>query len=179
MRSVTGGVLACLVALTVAGCSQTTSGTPQASSGANSSTATTKSPGTATSGSAKPSLADLDPCTLLSAADVARIGTAAGQRDGKSCRFKASGKFGVEITLVPNGGIADLNTANSEASPIKVGARQGVKVLDKGNAVCAIGIAVTDKSSVLVIGSSVTAVSAEAGCPYANDVATIIEPKLP
>jgi hypothetical protein len=175
---------ACGVALVaLAGCSQPTEGSPQ-STGSPTSTSKSTSPRTTGSQPASSGLADTDPCKLLSSGEVTQLGAEPGTPTsvggGKSCNFKASGKFLVSVTVRPTTGLAQLNTKNMEVSQLpKVGGHQAQKVLDKENGVCAIELVVTDTSTVEVRGVNTSSGSAEAGCPYATDAAKFIEPKLP
>jgi Protein of unknown function (DUF3558) len=162
-------ILATLIAMS--GCSNTTSGEPLP----------TSEP-TATSGGS-PSLDVVDPCTLLTAAEVGQFGANAGKpvnsSRARACQWLVPGGNGVfSINLRSGQGLADIVVAQGKLADQRVGSHSG-KILrdDDGPGACMISIEIT-KSSRVDVQSSYKTDTAMA-CDRATKVTNLIEPRLP
>ncbi len=174
------------IAVLATGCTSTTPGT---GTGAPA----TGTPVPSTSDSADPStltnsgLASIQPCDLLSSADLTQNDISSGQPSneggGRNCNWKnrtADNELGysLEIDLRDAQGLEDISTDGQAISTDAVGQHQGKLVQDPGDETCfvAIGVSPTSRVDILVAtGSSVMSES----CNLANHYAQLVEPKLP
>ncbi|MDX3656577.1 DUF3558 family protein [Streptomyces sp. ID05-26A] len=159
-----------------AGCTGTT-GTPTPTSG-----------GTTTTSESASGLEVVaqKPCELLtetevtslgikSAGEAAKVGTAEG------CDWNESGKGGLRVGIRTSSGLKDLSPGG-ESSPTKVGKYDAIKVEapDGARGACTYLIAVSESSSVSIIGSlGLTSTDTAAACQRASKAADLIAPKLP
>ena len=172
---VIGAALATLV-----GCVDERDGRPTpADSGDSSSQASTTARPSTTSASSD-GLAALDPCELLTAAELAQLRLPTGQHDSVAgnpkCNWNPSGEGLVAATIRADGGIDDLSPSNAtKIEEVTIGAHRGRR-LEFPEGDCSVDIAVTEKSSV-----TVTALAGDLAqaCALAVQAATLIEPKLP
>lgn len=175
-----GRVTAGLIALAlVAGCSETKTGTPQASGDGTSASATSGSSRTTTPSATSPVDSAIDPCELLSSADTASLGLGVGKpktlsSGTKTCDWSSPGKFGIGMLASKKG----LEGLNGESVPLAKHKAIRTSVPDDPGA-CAVVVGISDKASVIINSVLNTSGSPEQTCPRAIEVAKIIDPKLP
>jgi hypothetical protein len=182
-------VISCGLAIgSVLGCTSQQPGTPTAaqststapSSSAPSSSAPSKMPTTTTANG----LAGVDPCSLLTSADVARLGLpdARGRRDDLAgalrCVWPVGGKS-IRTVIDPNRGLDDTNTGNAtKVESVTVGRHEGRRVEESsGPGYCDYDLAISEKSTVTVAALDLDG-TAQA-CTMADQAVKIVEPKLP
>ncbi|WP_026424895.1 DUF3558 family protein [Actinokineospora inagensis] len=127
----------------------------------------------------------IKPCTLLSAADIARLGITGVARPEESkgtisCTWRvepgtASDGYNIDVTFYKELGLKDLVTSQAKTIS-RLGKHDTINVLgDEGSGrVVAIGISPTSRVDVFVAGGEQTKL-----CKPAQDTADVIEPKLP
>ncbi|GHG05781.1 MULTISPECIES: DUF3558 domain-containing protein [Amycolatopsis] len=173
-------------ALLLAGCTDTRTGTPSAAGSA------TSAPSTGESSSADPGGAtttSLEPCTLLTAADVAAYGTFKDGEEQKLgsarvCRYQkqrtdASEEGGIiGVAIRDDAPLASVNDTGGGIKDLEVNGRKAKQASSQSPLGCTVALGVGDNARVDV---NVTAVdTVEKACQMANDVATkAVEPKLP
>ena len=172
-----------IVLLGVAGCSNTSAGSPVPTSPAGGSQ-TVSNPSTSTEDAAA-RLAALDPCTLLTKAQLDQYGLGkqeSGNLAGaRTCSWiHPSGENGTDgFSLTPaiwdRQGLRDMNTNGYSVTDVVVGNHQARQAAQIGGIGCFVAIGVTDSSRVDVISSS----DPEHSCVLANQFAKLIEPRLP
>jgi hypothetical protein len=135
---------------------------------------------------AKPALADVKPCDLLSSTDRSTVGLTTIGADkvvgaARACDWTAPGVFGVTVTLDDATGLADLKVTKKTAAPAKVGAHDALRVSDKkaADGTCAVLLGVGEKASAQVDVSNTNFTDTALACERAGTVAELIEPKLP
>jgi hypothetical protein len=120
-------------------------------------------------------VAAIDPCSLLSQSDVARLGlTSRGHEDtakSRGCGWSKGAVYAIGIYANRSQGLSTLRDSTSTSvSLVSHDAIQTASDID-----CMVDIAITKTSSV---GISIEAGGGNA-CGYAAQYATLIEPKLP
>ncbi|KAA2264576.1 DUF3558 domain-containing protein [Solihabitans fulvus] len=130
------------------------------------------------SNSAGSSLESRDPCSLLSQHEVAGLGIS-GQPQRKkigsadTCQLQpANGSLGIGIRT--NVGLAGMQPNGGQITDTKVGNHLAKQLVDTTGS-CTIAIGVTSSARVDVI----THYSDNDTCPFAVQVAQLVEPKLP
>lgn len=165
---------AAVLGLALAGCSSNEPG--RATAGDTPSTTSGSSPTSSSSGS---SIADVDPCSLLKADDVAKLNlTAAEKLDKNSCQWRTPDRTLVRLNTYPTLGMKDIVPGpQSESSDVKVGTHNA-QLIKKSltNTACAISIELTTSSRVDI---NATGSKLDLTCPAAQSVAEAIEPNLP
>jgi hypothetical protein len=171
-----------LVLASVAACSSSVGGsgfpTPATSAGTTSGDSTGSGGGDTTpsgTGSSGTSLANTDPCSLLSSSDAATAGL---QTPGTSdqvgsepaCDYIGS-QYTVIVAVLTQGGLSVFSGSTS----MPIGSHPGA-LKDSGGAGCQVAIGVTSSSRVDVAATSKTGGS---GCAEAESVAKLVEPHLP
>lgn len=179
-----GGVLS---ALALAACSS------GGGSGFPTTTATTPAGTTATSASAGGSdqiaqqLKALDPCSVIPDSEVSQLHLTRQGRDdlqqpvvGWGCKWKtsatdvgAANSYSVVFTIFPNDSATDLNTRGEQVTPVSTNGRPGLQLFNQLG--CSVTMRITDTSSAEVTLSADPSKS----CGLANDIAQLVEPKLP
>jgi hypothetical protein len=181
-RPLVATVAAFLVLL--AGCSETTGGSPSPGDQTNPTDTTQGSTEETTSSepSAAPDLADLKPCDVLDASELAALQLTGGKEEevlgSRRCQWRREGATGgdsytVSVGLVDDQGLAELNVPQKQ--PTTVGSHEAVTFVDSGGN-CGVAIAVGDTSRV---ETSATGGDQNQACQLAAQLATAIEPKLP
>jgi hypothetical protein len=149
----------------VGGCTDATAGSPIAT--------TARQPPTSTLSDA------VDPCALLTSRDVQQLGLVPTGRDtaagGRDCHWKKSGQYVVGIEIWDNRSLSDLSTINRVVTNYPVGSHEGRQVLSHDGG-CGVYLALTATSMVVASGAGV--MSADE-CPLADQLAKLIEPRLP
>lgn len=132
------------------------------------------------------SLAQLDPCALLSPSDRSTAGlTQLGQPkkigEARACDWTVPATFGVTVTLDENAGLANLDLSGGTRTKKKVGAHQAVQLVDRKatDGTCAVLLGVGKSASVQVDVSNSTFSDTTLACGRATTVAGLVEPKLP
>ena len=170
--------------LGVPGCTSTSTGSPLPNDPTGTEQ-TLSSPATSV-GDAAADLAAIDPCTLLTQAQLDQFGLhkrdsgdLAGARQctwGRAVDRNGKGGFVVGPAIWDNQGLKDINTDGQIVTDVmtvgKHQARQAKQI--NGNA-CFVAIGVTDSSRVDVV----VAGSPDESCKLANEFAKLIEPQLP
>jgi uncharacterized protein DUF3558 len=122
--------------------------------------------------------ADLRPCTLLTSAEQARLQIGASREkltgSERLCEYTESGNFALAVGIVDEHGLTTVHSASPTRS-LTIGAHDARQATD-GNHGCAVILGVTDTSRVDVITA---AASEPQACAIAQQVATLVEPKLP
>jgi hypothetical protein len=173
-------------ALLLAGCTDTRNGTPSPAGSA------TSAPSTGESNSADPGSAtttSLEPCTLLTPADVTAYGTFKAGEEKKLGKARDCSYQKQRTDASEEGGIigvairddAPLDSVNDTGGGIKdldINGRKAKQASSQSPLGCTVALGVGDKARVDV---NVTAVDAvEKACQMATEVATkAVEPKLP
>jgi hypothetical protein len=172
---VTAGVLVSLAA-----CNSEEPGTPTAgdTTRPTGSTAGSTPPTAPTSGGS--GLGALDPCELLTAGELTQLGLPPGKADTVAgypvCEWNPQGPAIVDLTLRPNKGLDDLNTAGRTATDVSIGSHAGRRLEGPTAGRCGFDLAITERSSVTV---GALHDQTPAACALAERVANVIEPKLP
>ncbi len=169
-----------LLGFGLAGCGEQTSGAatpPSSTEGGTPSDSASTEPG---SPGRESGTADLQPCELLTGAELAQLGLGAhgvedeivGQR---GCLWTASGSHTVTISIADDLGLADV-VSSSPTRALTVGSHEAMQSTG-GVSSCAINLGVTATSRVDVI-SSANGDEAKA-CDIAIQAAELVEPTLP
>jgi hypothetical protein len=168
----------------LAGCAEKTEGSPSAGDQQNPTGTTEQSTEETPSSepSTAPGLADLKPCELLDANELAALQLTGGEEEevlgSRRCQWRREGatindSYTVSVGLLNDEGVGDLNAPQKQ--PTTVGSHEAVSFVDSaGN--CGIGIAIGDDSRV---ETSATGNDQNQACQLAAQLATAIEPKLP
>jgi hypothetical protein len=167
--------VATLVALTA--CTGSTPGDPKPTSDTNGPSTTSSSTSPKTSGS----LADTDPCSLLTKSEAEQVvgpldEEPAPENIGSSrgCEFSPKrGSFSVGIRT--NVGLAGVQANGGEIKDIKVGGHQAKQLLGATGS-CGVYLGVDSSSRVDVV---LNAGASTDPCPLALKIAELVEPKLP
>ncbi|RAS60707.1 uncharacterized protein DUF3558 [Lentzea atacamensis] len=129
----------------------------------------------------------LKPCDLLTEAEVTGLGLkypGAPEKVAASdgCDWAVSGNGGLRVGIHRDSGLKDLNLVGDKVSQTKVGKYDATKVeaQDGAKNSCTFAIAVSESSSILVIGN-LTAASEDtaSACQRSSKAADLIAPKLP
>jgi hypothetical protein len=157
-------VLIIVMALAVSGCA-TVPGHPVAA------TAPPPTPGLSMS---------IDPCTLLTTADVQQFGLLSNGRDtlggGRACSWYRTGEYTVGVEVFDNAGLDQLNKLGHTISDHPMGSHNARQVVNS-NGGCGVVLEITKTSTVdvdAVVGQDETR-----SCPLADQYAKLIEPRLP
>ncbi|MFE0028015.1 DUF3558 family protein [Amycolatopsis sp. NPDC059021] len=160
-------------------------GQPGAAAHVQSSSAPPSSSPSSPAPSGPPTLATLDPCTLLSPTDrstagVSVIGKPKTIGEAKACDWTVPATFGVTVTVDEKHGLDDLDVARKTATRTKVGAHQALQVSDRkaGDGTCAVLLGAGPGSVQVDVGNTTFSDTALA-CRRADTVAGLVEPKLP
>jgi hypothetical protein len=169
----------------LAGCSESTQGSP--TPGGEPTTTTGNSTDETTTSGDEPdggdSLAALQPCELLDQAGLASMQLTGGEEkklgSARVCRYRREGatlneSFAVSVALWDNQGLDDLNASTKQQLP-DVGSHKAVSYVDAAGA-CGVGIGVGDSSRV---DSSAVGGDEQLSCQIAQQLASLVEPKLP
>jgi hypothetical protein len=180
LRTTAGSLIAGIgVLLSLQACASTSGGNPTA---AESTTASSHSSPSATASqsvpASDPDLAALDPCKLVTSAELTQLGLPTESRPAtgrQACNWAKQGAV-LGIYVRPSQGLADLNTNRAtRVEDRTIGNHQG-RLVERPDG-CDIDIAVTDRSSATV---SITMIDAPSGaCALAERAAGAVEPRLP
>lgn len=176
------------LALVLTGCSE--QGQPKPGASPTIGPTETGSPTTTSTGNSAGGLADLDPCTLLTDSDRVQVGiTVAGVSDpvasSPGCKWLVSVQFAARIDFHPKRGLSEINYGNATPTPTTIGKHSGSKLPSgtngggRDNGSCQVFIAVDDSSAVAVSISNSGAKNTELACQRADQIAKIIDSKLP
>ncbi|MCE7001329.1 DUF3558 domain-containing protein [Kibdelosporangium philippinense] len=124
---------------------------------------------------------NIDPCTLLTSADISTFGAAAGTRrdgldaDTRGCRWVASGQYTIQVDVFDKLGVKDIQATGEVKSIPAIGSHQAVQFMYGPS--CTVTMAISDTSRVdaaVAAGNDATK-----ACQVAAQVAPLIEPRLP
>lgn len=139
-----------------------------------------------TTAAAPTSLAQLDPCALLSPSDrstagLTQLGKPKTIGEARACDWTVPATFGVTVTLDENAGLANLDVSQGTRTKKKVGTHQAVQLVDRKatDGTCAVLLGVGGSASVQVDVSNSTFSDSTLACRRATTVAGLVEPKLP
>ncbi|MBB4906447.1 DUF3558 domain-containing protein [Actinophytocola algeriensis] len=189
-RALLAVVAAFLVLLS--GCAEQTEGTPTGgTTGTNRPPAITTDPGAPTesddppTGGDEPSvLADVDPCGLVDQSGLDSLGLTGGEEKeiggARVCRWRHDGpsldqSFTVSVEVFDSNGLADLAENTTVQQLPKVGAHDAVSFVDAAG-VCGVSLGVGEDARV---DSTAVGGDQQQGCGLAQQLATLVEPKLP
>ena len=125
--------------------------------------------------------ADLQPCELLTAEDLAALGLPAEPLEegelgpARTCQWQTSGSHTVTVGVIDEFGIDEVQSENPP-EPTTVGSHDAVRYEGLGGT-CGVAIAVTESSRVDVLG--IAGGDLAKGCDHASQAAALVEPKLP
>lgn len=176
-------VTAATAAVVVAGCANKTAGLPQAEGNVTADTSGS-TPSSAKSTTPNASKVDVDdPCSLMSSAEASSL----GYHDGttkmvldkyKVCNWRgAAGGEGLAMGHAKyslaylNGQNADIGTKHKAAT------LPPVPYIGSGG--CTIGLEMSDSTTLVIIGTPSGGQPDDVACPKVNQVAKILDPKLP
>ncbi|MGQ0838916.1 DUF3558 domain-containing protein [Actinokineospora sp.] len=174
-------VTATMLLVGVTSCSETAGqAIPQPES--TTATRSTESAPPGTTPSSPNELDKLDPCALLTAAEVAQFGAEVGERDDTTqstgCQWTIRGQAVFSIALRAKQGLDDIVVDRGTVVDHRVGTRDGRKLeANDGPGACMISISIT-RSSRVDASSNARSDTAKA-CGFASKVAELIEPRLP
>jgi hypothetical protein len=167
----------------VPGCTTTVAGNPR--SAAQREAGHTASGSQTSQDNAAARLAAIDPCSLLSPAQLDQYGlrkrdsgSLAGARTcswGHAVGANGKGGFVVGPAIWDGQGIRDLNTNGYSVTDVAVGKHPARQAAQPGGDGCFVAIGVTDSARVDVIASG----DPGQACDLANQFAKLIEPQLP
>ncbi|MFD1149711.1 DUF3558 domain-containing protein [Saccharothrix hoggarensis] len=175
------------LALLTTACSDGATGTPTPATTTTGTKADSSTTPATTSPSDDNALADVDPCDLLTSAEVTQVGlTNPGEPEviggAETCRWKVSGNGGLLVAVNPRKGFDDLDYRGKDVAPTKVGKYEArlAKALDGAKNICHVVIEVSGSSSVQLISNFTASSSDTAGaCARATQAAELVAPKLP
>ncbi|MFD2465852.1 DUF3558 domain-containing protein [Amycolatopsis silviterrae] len=135
------------------------------------------------SSSSAPSLAKLDPCTLLSPQDRSSAGlTTQGKAktigEARACDWTVPSTFGLTITLDETNGLSNLDVSGGKRTKKDVGSHEALQVSGR-RGTCAVLLDVGGAQSVQVDVNNANFADSALACSRASDVAGLVEPKLP
>lgn len=172
-------------AILASACTSDEGGTPLATgTGDATSSSSNEAPETSSSDPGGSAVADLDPCTLLSTSELADYGNLEGPKDPgfqsvRACDWQtpvgADEGLVIGVAVRDDAGVRDANDTGSGIDFTEVDGREVARIPDAGGH-CIIALGVTDSSRVDV---NVTAPDTQRACEIADEVAGIVEPKLP
>lgn len=177
-------VTACAALFVAISCGTEQAGTPTAADSATETSSTpTAEPVTPTTSSATgPALTEIDPCELLTSAELAQLTLPGGDPDtragNRACVWNQPGdRAVVSVTLNANNGIDDLNPGSAtKVEEVTIGGHTGRRLEDP-DGYCVFDLAITATSSV-TIATLIRDKIVEA-CAFAQRVVGVVEPKLP
>ena len=170
--------------LGVSGCTSTSTGSPLPTDPTG--TGQTLSSPAASAGNAAAELAAVDPCTLLTQAQLDQFGLhmrdsgdLGGARQcswGRAIDTNGKGGFVVGPVIWDNQGLKDINTDGQIVTDgMTVGRHQARQAKQAEGLACFVAIGVTDSARVDIV----VAGSPDEQCGLANQFAKLIEPRLP
>jgi hypothetical protein len=167
----------------LAGCAQSTQGSPTPGGSTNPATATedtstTEAPPSSTSAG----VASLQPCEILDQADLTTLQLTGGEQkkvgSARVCRYQRDGAtlnetYTVSVELYDNQGLTQLNADVQPLPPI--GGHDAVRYTN-ATGTCGVSLGVGDDSRV---DNAAVGGDQQQGCQIAEQLATIVERKLP
>ena len=171
--------------LGLAGCTNSSTGSPLPTSSTEDGQTVSSGPSTSTENAAV-KLAAIDPCSLLTQAQLDQhglrkqsSGNVAGARDcAWNRRVDENGKGGFTVgpAIWDHQGLKDINTDGQIVTDTPtIGKHQARQAKQANGDACFVAIGVTDSSRVDVVASG----DPGQGCVLANQFAKLIEPQLP
>jgi hypothetical protein len=174
--------MAAVTLISITACGGSTSGQAKPELGATiaSPSSSSSTPHTATSShGTDSSLKDTDPCTLLTPSEASKLGIPGDPKPEKigvsqTCQWKPK-DASLFIGTRTNDGLSTVLPNGGEIRDITVGKHPAKQLVDVSGS-CGIVIGVTSSSRVEVVLNSGPRVDP---CPFALQVAQLVEPKLP
>jgi hypothetical protein len=171
--------------LVLAGCADPQPGSAQPGEAAG--TPTNGSPPRSTSetkSSTASPLDAIDPCELLSEADRTRLklepGKAKKTGQNRACDWISTDVWAVGIGLRTNLAFKDANLRGATPTQASVGRHEAYEVRNAGGGeACEIFIVIGERSFVQVTANTTGGSNTPLACKVSNDVAKIVDPKLP
>jgi hypothetical protein len=169
--------------LGVAGCTETSAGSPLPTSTTGSGQTVGSSPSSSDDAAAK--LAAIEPCTLLTQAELDQYGLR--KRDSgnvagaRTCSWthptdeNGKGGFNIMPGIWDQQGLKDINSSGYSVAEKQLGRHPARQLRQIGSNGCAVVIGVTDSARVDVTASG----DPGQGCVLADQFAKLIEPRLP
>jgi hypothetical protein len=167
----------------LAGCAETTQGSPSPGGSAPADPTTAETTEETTTSEQPAGLADVDPCELLDATDLAALQLTGGEGktvgSARVCRWQRDGAtlnetFTVSAEVFDNQGLGALNTPDVQELPA-IGGHDAAKFTD-ATGTCGVSLGVGDSSRV---DNTAVGGDQQLGCQIAEQLATIVERKLP
>lgn len=176
-RIVLTGLVAAVL-LAVSACTGSTPGDPKPTPDTGSSTSSEGTTSSPTSTKATGSLADTDPCSLLTRSEAEQVmgplnaePTPEKVGSAKGCAFKPK-LASLSVDIRTNVGLTGVQ-APGEVTDVPIGRHQAKKFVAAGGS-CIVAVGVTSSSRV-----DVTLNGQGDPCPRALQIAELVEPKLP
>ena len=124
----------------------------------------------------------IDPCRLLTPAEVGHFGAATGEVTGlantRVCQWIFPDGRAIDVGLDDRNGVEALVVGEGKLTMTVVGQHDARQVAaNAGPGVCVVSLAVTPSSRVDVVAAVV--MDTAAACVVANQVAEFVEPRLP
>ena len=160
----------------VTGCTTGGTATPGPTTGATSTEPTSETATSTKPSSDGDSLADFDPCAVLTSVAVQVNLTEIEATDDRECLAEYSSSASISLVKQPELAIGDA--VGGEKSNIPVGSHKAVLVktpVSKTSCMVSVEVTATSRVDTTAVDNS----SLEAACEAATKVATAIEPKLP
>lgn len=180
-------VAAAALLVLLAGCSQSTAGSPSAVGPA---LPTTESPSTVASASASRSgetggddIGSLRPCDLVDDAGLSILSLTGGTErtlgEARVCRWRHEGasiddSFTLAVAIYENLGLADIVGTSIQTLP-NIGSHQAASFIAPAGS-CGVGLGLAAKARV---DSTVQGIDQVQACQMAKQLATLVEPNLP
>ncbi|WP_156093968.1 DUF3558 family protein [Lentzea aerocolonigenes] len=167
--------LAVGAAVTLSACSGGPStGTPRPATETTTTTSTS-------AGKDTTSLAETDPCSLLTSSEASELGASGTPKREKVgtadvCKWRKPGEGNFDVSVRANLGLAEVKPDGGQIADLTVGSRKAKKVSGDGSGVCIIALDVSSSSRVDV---SALGRPNEDSCPVALKLAELVDPKLP
>lgn len=169
----------------LAGCAESTQGSPTPGGEPTNPTTATEDTSTTTEAppSSAPGIASLQPCEVLDPTDLTALQLSGGEQkkvgSARVCRYQRDGAtlnetYTVSIELYDTQGLTELNAPDVQQLP-PIGGHDAVKYTDATGS-CGVGLGVTADSRV---DTAAVGGDQQQGCQIAEQLATIVERKLP
>jgi len=171
-----------MIAAALFGLAACNSSTPGTATGGD-----TNSPTTGSGGGGGVSTASLQPCDLLSSAEAGQLqltpGGPVNEGAARACTWQKAvdingqNGYGVEIGIRDSQGLDSINTAGYTITNDNVGKHSGKQGALNAGGGCLVAIGVGSSARVDVTISAGT--DTNQACQFANQVAALVEPRLP
>ncbi|MEV4311024.1 DUF3558 family protein [Actinocrispum sp. NPDC049592] len=174
---------ACALAAVLTACSQTTPGSPQASSGDTAGKPPTSSSSTTNPSTGSPAVSD--PCALLPKSDAATLGWDSLEPHKVDSKTSFCLLHGTNADIAMLIGVLPKTISSMGGTSVDIGTKhKAAKVAAKSQpgipaGGCAVALELPDQTSVLAVGTSRSGKPDDTACPTVNQVIKVIDAKLP